>query len=86
MDNSILKVDQEIVNKHLLPGETIKTVLQTPGKKLRGLLTSKGRAIFISTSSKRQDVAKYLSVIASAKAWNLSISTEGSHLVCLLYP
>lgn len=84
--SSIFKIDQEILKKYLQPDETIKEALQTPGKKLRGHITSKGRAIFISSPSEKTGVAKYLSVVASAKSWNLSIRTEGSHLVCLLSP
>ena len=81
----VLKMDQKILDKYL-NGASVKTALQTPLKELRGYVTSDERAIFICTPRQKNKVSQLVTGIATAKSWNLSIHTEGSHLVCLLYP
>ena len=79
----VFKMDQEILNKYL-NGKTIKTTSQTPH--VRAYITNDNHALFISTKKQKNRVSSLIALIASQKGWNLSINTEGSHLVCLLYP
>ena len=79
------KKDQEILNKYL-NGSTIKTALQTPLKNVRAYATNDNKALFIATKTQRDKVSSLIALVASQKGWNSSIHTEGSLLVCLLYP
>ena len=81
----IFKVDQEILNKYL-NGKKIKQTLQTPLKNVRAYMTEDNQALFISTQKEKAKVSSLIALIASQKGWNLSMNTEGSYLVCLLYP
>lgn len=79
----VLKVDQKILDKYL-NGKKIKQTLQTPLKNVRAYMTEDNQALFISTQKEKARVSSLVALIASQKGWNLSINTEGSHLVCLL--
>lgn len=81
----ILKTDQKLLNKYLT-GKTIKKSLQTPLKNVRAYMTEDNHALFISTKKQKDRVSSLIALVASQRGWNLSINTEGSHLVCLLYP
>lgn len=82
---TVCKTDQKILDKYL-NGKTIKTTLQTPLKNVRAYITDDNQALFISTQKQRVRVSGMIALIASQKGWNSSIHTEGSYLVCLLYP
>lgn len=79
----VLKVDQKILDKYL-NGKKIKQTLQTPLKNVRAYMTEDNQALFISTQKEKARLSSLVALIASQKGWNLSINTEGSHLVCLL--
>lgn len=79
----ILKKDQRILEKYL-KGKTIKQALQTPSKFVRGYATDH-EALFVATQSQKKKLIGIVSLVALQKGWNLSVHTEGSNLVCLLY-
>lgn len=81
----VLKVDQKILDKYL-NGKTIKTALQTPSKNVRSYVTEDDTACVIAALSQKGKVSSTLALVAAQKNWNLSIITEGNHLVCLLFP
>ncbi len=79
----VFKADQKILNKYL-NGKKIRQTLQTPLKNVRAYMTDDNQALFISTQKEKARVSSLIALIASQKGWNLSMNTEGSHLVCLL--
>lgn len=79
----MIKADQKILNKYF--EGNYDTTLQTPLKNVRAYLKG-DKALFISTNKVKDRVSSIVALVASQKGWNLSINTEGSHLVCLLYP
>lgn len=81
---TVLKKDQKILNKYL-NGKTIKQALQTPSKHVRGYATD-NEALFIATQSQKSKLISIIALVTLQKGWNSSIYTEGSYLVCLLYP
>ena len=80
-----IKKDQKILNKYL-NGSIIKTALQTPLKNVRAYATEDNKALFIATKTQKDRLSSLVAFIASQKGWNMSMNTEGSLLVCLLYP
>jgi len=80
----MVKKDQKILKKYL-NGESVTKALQTPLRNVRGYAT-KNRAIFIATKKASDKLSVLVALIAAQKGWNSSIHTEGSHLICLLYP
>jgi len=79
----MIKVDQKILDKYF--EGNYDTALQTPLKNVRAYLKG-DKALFISTNKVKGKVSSFIALVASQKGWNLSINTEGSYLVCLLYP
>lgn len=80
----VLKVDLKILNKYL-GGKTITKALQTPNKNVRGYATDR-EALLIATKSQKSKLASIVTSVSLQKGLNSSMHTEGSYLVCLLYP
>ena len=78
-----IKADQKILNKYF--DGSYDTTLQTPLKNVRAYLKG-DKALFISTNKVKGKVSSFIALVAAQKGWNLSMNTEGSYLVCLLYP
>jgi len=80
----MVKKDQEILKKYL-NGKPVTKTLQTPLRNVRGYATEE-KALFIATKKASNKLSTLVALVAAQKGWNTSIHTEGSHLVCLLYP
>lgn len=81
----IPKMDQKILDKYL-NGKKIKQAFQTPLRNVRGYSTEDNYGLFISTKKQRSKLAALVALCAVQKGWNSSTHTEGSHLICILYP